>query len=383
MSSATQDNPALAYAAAYRAIFLSDTPLLDVRAPVEFSRGAFPNAVNIPLMDDAEREQVGLRYKEQGQDAAIQLGTQLVAGPIKEGRIQAWAEFARAHPQGRLYCFRGGLRSQIAQRWLKDEAGIDYPRVPGGYKAMRTFLSDVLRACALAPGHVILGGLTGSGKTEVLRAVDNAIDLEAHANHRGSGFGKRVMPQPSQIDFEHRVAIDVLRKQARGYRTLVLEDESRLIGSNALTPELLRTIQTAPLVWLEVPLPERIDRILREYVVELRAEFVAAHGAAGDTLFSQRLQDSLGAISRRLGGERYGRLMALMQAALARQLETGDCEGHRAWIQALLHEYYDPLYARHMQEKEQRIVFRGKADAVAEYLREQAARARERPVAPA
>jgi tRNA 2-selenouridine synthase len=370
-------------AAAYRAIFLSDTPLLDVRAPVEFSRGAFPNAVNIPLMDDAEREQVGLRYKEQGQDAAIQLGTQLVAGAIKARRIHAWAEFARAHPQGRLYCFRGGLRSQITQRWLKEEAGIDYPRVPGGYKAMRTYLAEVLRDCAATPGHLVLGGLTGSGKTEVLRAVANAIDLEAHANHRGSGFGKRVMPQPAQIDFEHRVAIDMLRKQERGYQAMVLEDESRLIGSNALTPELLHAIQTAPLVWLEVALPQRIERILREYVVDLRAEFVATHGAAGDMLFSQRLRDSLTAISRRLGGERYGRLMALMQAALARQLEAGDCESHRAWIQALLQEYYDPLYARHMQEKNQRIVFRGDTAAVTEYLREQAARAHGHAPAPA
>lgn len=363
-------------ARSFRELFLSGVPLLDVRAPVEFDRGAFPTAVNIPLMNDQEREQVGLRYKEEGQQAAIALGTRLVSGDIKRGRIQAWADFARANPQGYLYCFRGGLRSQITQQWLKEEAGIDYPRVAGGYKAMRTYLADAIRAAAALPGHLILGGLTGSGKTDVLRDVDNAVDLERHANHRGSGFGKRVTPQPSQIDFEHRVAIDLLHKQARGWQTVVLEDESRLIGVNALPLELLQTIQTAPLVWLDAGLDERIERILREYVVDLRAEFAARHADAGDVLFAQRLQDSLTAISRRLGGERYARLMTLMRAALARQLETGDCDAHRAWIRVLLAEYYDPMYARHQQEKAGRIVFRGDAGAVAGYLREQAARNR-------
>jgi tRNA 2-selenouridine synthase len=361
-----------ANADSFRELFLSDTPLLDVRAPVEFNRGAFPCAVNLPLMDDRERELVGLRYKQAGQEAAIVLGEQLVSGDIKERRIQAWADFARAHPQGYLYCFRGGLRSQITQRWLKEEAGIEYPRVIGGYKAMRAYLAEVIRDSALTRGHLVLGGLTGSGKTEVLRAVGNAVDLEGHANHRGSGFGKRVTPQPSQIDFEHRIAIDLLRKQAQGWRTVVLEDESRLIGANALTLELQEAIRTAPLVWLDAALEERVERILREYVIELRAEFAAAHGAAGDALFAQRLQDSLTGISRRLGGERYGRFMALMRAALERQLETGDCGAHRAWITGLLSEYYDPLYARNMREKSARIVFRGEACAVTDYLRDKA-----------
>ncbi|AOB33958.1 tRNA 2-selenouridine synthase [Bordetella sp. H567] len=361
---------------AFRELFLSGVPLLDVRAPVEFSRGAFPTAVNIPLMNDPEREEVGLRYKEQGQQAAIALGMQRVSGDIKRERIQAWAAFARAHPQGYLYCFRGGLRSQITQQWLKAEAGIDYPRVVGGYKAMRTYLADVIRIAASTPGHLVLGGLTGSGKTEALHGVGNAVDLERHANHRGSGFGKRVTPQPSQIDFEHRLAIDLLHKQAGGWRTMVLEDESRLIGMNALPLELLQVIQTAPLVWLDAALEERVERILRDYVVELRTEFAARYGEAGDALFAQRLQDSLTAISRRLGGERHGRLMMQMRAALARQLETGDCDAHRAWIQGLLGEYYDPIYARHLKEKATRIVFRGDAAAVAAYLRDQAARNR-------
>ena len=99
----------------YRDIFLNDRPLMDVRAPVEFLKGAFPQALNRPLMNDIERQKVGTCYKQQGQDAAIALGHQLVGGTVKAERIAAWAEFARANPDGYLYCFRGGLRSQITQ----------------------------------------------------------------------------------------------------------------------------------------------------------------------------------------------------------------------------------------------------------------------------
>ncbi|MBU1815801.1 MAG: tRNA 2-selenouridine(34) synthase MnmH, partial [Gammaproteobacteria bacterium] len=137
----------------YAHIFLNDVPMMDVRAPVEFVQGAFPGTVNLPLMNDAERQQVGTCYKQQGQQAAIALGHQLVAGQTKQHRIEAWAAFAQAHAQhGVLYCFRGGLRSQIVQQWLHTEAGIAYPRVIGGYKAMRTFLLQTTEAASAECG---------------------------------------------------------------------------------------------------------------------------------------------------------------------------------------------------------------------------------------
>lgn len=91
----------------YLSLFLNDTPLLDVRAPVEFEKGSFPNAVNAPLMNDEERHRVGICYKEQGQQAAIELGHQLVSGPVKAARIETWQRFAQRHPDGYLFCFRG------------------------------------------------------------------------------------------------------------------------------------------------------------------------------------------------------------------------------------------------------------------------------------
>ena len=108
----------------FRHIFLNDVSMMDVRAPIEFAQGAFPGVVNLPLMNDEERQKVGTCYKQRGQEAAIALGHSLVSGETKNGRIAAWAAFAKAHPHGVLYCFRGGLRSQITQQWLQSEAGM-------------------------------------------------------------------------------------------------------------------------------------------------------------------------------------------------------------------------------------------------------------------
>lgn len=354
----------------YRRIFLEDVPMMDVRAPVEFTKGAFPGVVNLPLMNDAEREAVGTCYKEQGQQAAIELGHSLVCGDLKARRIAAWAAFTRAHPDGLLYCFRGGLRSQIVQQWLRDEAGIDYPRVIGGYKAMRGFLIETLQQGAQQCGFVVLGGLTGCGKTELLQELDHALDLEGHANHRGSSFGSRPTGQPAQIDFENRLAIDLLKKRARGHTRFVLEDESAHIGRCSIPPEWRQAMQQAPLIWLEAPFEERVDRILQDYVQDQHAAFVAVHGEPhGTLLYREHLLGSLDRIARRLGGERHQRLHEIMTAALA-QPGAGDLAQHRVWVETLLREYYDPMYAFQRQRHGDRIQFAGTADEVLERLRQ-------------
>lgn len=354
----------------YRDIFLNDRPMMDVRAPVEFTKGSFPGVINLPLMTDNERQRVGTCYKQHGQQAAIVLGHQLVSGEIKAARIQSWADFARANPDGYLYCFRGGLRSQIVQQWLKDEAGIDYPRVGGGYKAMRTFLLETVDQAVEQCDFVLLGGMTGTGKTDVLTRLSNGLDLEGYANHRGSSFGKRATAQPTNIDFENRLAVDVLKKRARGIEQFVLEDESRMVGSCALPLPLYQGMQRFPMVWLEDSLQDRVERILRDYVVNLCTEFIAVHGDEGFAQFSERLLASLNNISKRLGGERHQRMFELMEAALAEQARSGAVDLHRGWIEGLLKEYYDPMYAFQREKKGARIEFVGEQAAVLEYLRE-------------
>ncbi|HWR80658.1 MAG TPA: tRNA 2-selenouridine(34) synthase MnmH [Pseudomonas sp.] len=354
----------------YREIFLSGVPMMDARAPVEFSKGAFPGVINLPLMNDLERQKVGTCYKQKGQQAAIELGHSLVCGKVKAERVAAWAAFAGAHPEGYLYCFRGGLRSQLVQQWLK-EVGIDYPRVLGGYKAMRSFLLETIEQAMQQCDFVVVGGLTGTGKTDVLAALDNRLDLEGHANHRGSSFGKRATAQPGQIDFENALAIDILRKRAAGVDSFVLEDESRLVGRCSLPLDLHQGMQHFPLVWLDDTLESRVQRILRDYVTDLCAEFVALHGQElGFTLFAERLQESLANIHKRLGGERYQRLQVLMQSALELQGRSADTSLHQGWIEALLTEYYDPMYAFQRESKADRIEFSGSQTEVVAYLRE-------------
>ncbi|MDH4580881.1 tRNA 2-selenouridine(34) synthase MnmH [Pseudomonas sp. BN415] len=355
----------------YRDIFLNDLPMMDARAPVEFVKGAFPHTVNLPLMTDIERQKVGTSYKLHGQDAAIALGHQLVSGAIKAERIEAWAAFARANPQGYLYCFRGGLRSQLVQQWLKTEAGIEYPRVKGGYKAMRTFLLETTQDAVTQCDFVLVGGLTGTGKTDVIAQLANSLDLEGHANHRGSSFGKRATPQPAQIDFENTLAIDILKKRAAGHEQFVLEDEGRIVGSCSVPLELYQGMQAFPLVWLDDSFEDRVERILRDYVVNLCAEFIATHGDEhGFARFAERLRQSLDNIVRRLGGERHQRMTALMDQALVEQEATGNVDLHRGWIEGLLREYYDPMYAFQRESKASRIEFAGEQAAVLEYLRQ-------------
>ncbi|NMZ02030.1 tRNA 2-selenouridine(34) synthase MnmH [Pseudomonas proteolytica] len=357
----------------YRDIFLNDRPMMDTRAPVEFVKGAFPGVVNLPLMNDDERQRVGTCYKQQGQQAAIVLGHQLVSGATKAERVEQWAQFARAHPEGYLYCFRGGLRSQIVQQWLR-EAGIDYPRVGGGYKAMRSFLLDTVERATRECDFVLLGGMTGTGKTEVLGQLRNALDLEGHANHRGSSFGKRATAQPSNIDFENRLGVDLLKKRDQGIEQFVVEDESRMIGSCALPLALHKGMQAFPMVWLEDSLAGRVERILGDYVVDLCAEFVSVCGESGQQVFAQRLTESLGNIHKRLGGERFQRLQGILQQALEEQARSGAVDLHREWIEGLLREYYDPMYAFQREKKGARIEFAGEQGAVLEYLRERGAR---------
>ncbi|WDY57197.1 tRNA 2-selenouridine(34) synthase MnmH [Pseudomonas sp. PSKL.D1] len=354
----------------FRQLFLDDVPMMDMRAPVEFAKGAFPGVVNLPLMTDQERQKVGTCFKQQGQAAAITLGHQLVSGAIKRERLHAWANFAKAHPEGYLYCARGGLRSLIVQQWLRDEAGIAYPRVKGGYKAMRTFLLDTTQQAVEHCDFVLLGGFTGTGKTDVLHQLSHVLDLEGHANHRGSSFGKRATSQPSQIDFENKLAVDILKKRARGIEQFVLEDEGRIVGSCTVPLALYQGMQQYPMVWLEDSFENRVERILRDYVINLCVEFIAVHGdELGRRLFAERMLQSMANIHKRLGGERFQRLSLILSQALEAQQRSGSVDLHRGWIEGLLKEYYDPMYAFQREAKAGRIEFAGNSLEVFEYLK--------------
>ena len=353
----------------YRALFLADSPLMDMRAPAEFSHGAFPGAVSLPLMTDEERAQVGLCYKQQGQAAAIELGLQLVAGQLREERMAQWVEFAHEHPGGYLYCFRGGLRSQTVQQWLRDQ-GLDYPLVKGGYKAMRRFLLEELERSVARGSFVLISGKTGTGKTRVISRLQRSIDLEGLANHRGSTFGQLPTPQPSQIDFENLLSIALMKLLERGDGRIFLEDEGRLVGRLYLPEALREAMNHAPMLVVEQSLSERIDVVLEDYVIDLGRRYAELHGVAGTRLHSEKLQEDLSRIRKRLGGARHQAVSTLMTEAFREHWQNDDLSLHREWIAALLEKYYDPMYEYQLEQRAGRQLFRGDRDAVVAWVAE-------------
>ena len=351
----------------YRALFLADAPMMDMRAPTEFSKGAFPGATSLPLMTDEERAQVGTCYKQQGQQAAIALGHRIVSGDIKDQRLSAWCDFARAHPEGYVYCFRGGLRSQTVQQWLRD-SGIDYPLIRGGYKAMRRFLIDELERSVTQGQFVLVGGKTGTGKTRVIHDIARSVDLEGLANHRGSTFGQLPRPQPSQIDFENRLSIALLKLLDTSRENIYLEDEGRLIGRLYLPEVLQEQMARSPMVVLEQSLDERVDVVIGDYIIDLGARYREIHGEQGDSLHAEKLQADLFKIRKRLGGERHQRMSDVMAAAFDRQRNTGNVDGHRQWIHFLMEQYYDPMYEYQLQKRQGELLFSGTRQAALDWV---------------
>lgn len=330
------------------ALIREQRSLIDVRAPIEFAKGALPNAVNLPLMDDDERHAVGTAYQQQGQAAAIALGERRVSGDLKAARIEAWRTHLEQHPDALIYCFRGGLRSRIAQQWLAEVTGIQCPRIEGGWKAMRQALMCRTEAAARQP-MVIIAGLTGCAKTDLIKALPSGVDLEGFARHKGSAFGRSPTPPPAQIDFEHALAERLLTLPG----PLVVEDESRQIGSVNIPLPFFEAMAQAPRIRVEMPLDWRLAQLIQDYILELENAYQALYGSEeGWQRMQQHLSNALLRLAKRLGKARLQRLQRLQALSFAAH-ETGNRQAHEAWLAPLLTEYYDPLYRRHMQRQQE------------------------------
>lgn len=352
----------------YGRLLLENRALIDVRAPIEFSKGAFSHSVNLPLMQDAERAKVGTCYKQHGQDAAIALGHDLVTGKVKQQRVDAWQAQLSQHPDSYLYCFRGGLRSKLSQQWIK-EAGLNVPYIQGGYKAMRSFLIETIDTAPMHSNMLILSGITGSGKTELIHQRAESVDLEGLANHKGSSFGKNIDPQPTQINFENNLAVSLLKHQQQQHHYLLLEDESFLIGRSALPHQFYQSMQQANIILLDEPKDARLPRLLNDYVTDKLADYVSRMGEqAGFDAFSAYLTQSLQGIRKRLGGKQHQELQQLVNVALLVQQNQNDTSKHVDWINLLLEIYYDPMYQFQIEKKIDRVVFQGDRQAIHQWL---------------
>jgi tRNA 2-selenouridine synthase len=358
----------------YRRIFLHDLPLMDVRAPVEFIKGAFPTATNIPLLDDQQREQIGTRYKHAGQDEAIRLGLELATPDIRAQRLQAWLDYCNKNPQGFLYCFRGGLRSRTTQQWIREQA-VDYPLVQGGYKAMRRFLIEELEQSAREVALICVSGLTGVGKTRVLRKIRHHIDFEGIANHRGSAFGRDALDhQPTVIDWENRVAIEFIKHRHRfPGKPVFVEDEGRRIGRVNMPDYLFSALLKAPRAILQVATETRIKFISEDYILRSWPAYQQAYGESAEAEFSFFVLDNLARIQKRLGGEQYRLVRQCFEKALKVFFEDGSVTEFNDGIKILLEQYYDPMYRYQIQNKKPEIIFEGPEKEFLEWAEENCA----------
>jgi tRNA 2-selenouridine synthase len=355
----------------YLQLFLDDVPMMDVRAPIEFSKGAFPCSANIPLLDDQQREQIGIQYKNAGEEEAIKLGLKLATPVIRAQRLEQWLDFCRGHAQGYLYCFRGGLRSRTTQSWLQEQ-GVEFPLIKGGYKAMRRFLIDELVTSVDQIPFVIVSGLTGSGKTRVLQEIQHHVDLEGIANHRGSAFGRAASDsQPSVIDLENQVSIELLKHRHRfSGKPVFLEDEGRCIGRVNMPEILYKKMQKAPRAILEVDVESRIQLISEDYIENAWPQYQALYGDLAEVEFSRYILDNLARIQKRLGGDKYKQVKQCFEAALIQFYKDQNSSGFNDGIHTLLVDYYDPMYRYQLSNKDVGIIFQGPENEYLDWVKD-------------
>ncbi len=293
-----------------------DTPgtFFDVRSPAEHFQGHIPGAYNLPLFSDSQRAAVGTLYKQSGKKEAIELGLSY-AGPKLADFIQAFKKH-QTSGAAKIHCWRGGMRSQSLS-WLANIAGYSPITLTGGYKTFRRW---VLSSFAQPYKFKILGGYTGSGKTDVLQELkklgEQTLDLEQLACHRGSTFGSLNLPsQPTIEQFENEIAMQ-LRSMSPD-KTIWVEDESRMIGRCKIPDELYHQMREAPLVFIESSKEQRLHNLLLQY------------GCYSPELLIQAAQR----LVKRLGGQRTQHIVASIQSGCLVQA-----------IQSCL-EYYDSTYA--------------------------------------
>ena len=334
---------------------LSNVSNIDLRSENEFKKGSIPQSVNIPILNNDQFKKVGIEYKKNGSDAAIALGHSLVKGSLKENLIHHWTEHLKKNPECLLYCFRGGMRSEIAVKWLND-CGVKVNRLKGGYKNFRNWvISQHLDIENYIKDWIIIGGLTGSGKTDFLRSFKESIDLEQIANHRGSAFGVRDSGQPTQSNFENILTLDYLNHK---YEKLILEDESRTIGRAGLPGFWYQKMQSSKLVILEVDDDKRAENIYYEYVYD-----EINNGNSEDNLLEKYL-GSLNNIKRRLGNVVYNNIKDLMKSAF----HQNEKEIHKEWILTLLTSYYDKMYSYKLDMRKDFIVHKGEIESCRDYI---------------
>jgi tRNA 2-selenouridine synthase len=328
-------------------------PVIDVRSPGEYKHAHIPGANSLPLFTDEERKIVGTAYKQQSREQAIKIGLDFFGPKMKLMVEKAETICSQQLAVGNnkdsglptaycllIHCWRGGMRS-AGVAWLLDLYGFKVYTLIGGYKKFRNYVLDTFK---LPFNLKILGGYTGSAKTELLKSLqqkgEKIIDLEAIANHKGSAFGNIGMPaQPSQEMFENKLATELRKSIVNSewsikdspdspltihHSPLWLEDESQRIGKINIPNDLWKAMRQSPVYFLDIPFEERLKHITKEY----------------GCLDKQQMVDAINRIKEKLGG--------LNAKAAIQFLEEGNTEESFR----ILLKYYDKYYFKALHNRE-------------------------------
>jgi tRNA 2-selenouridine synthase len=306
-----------------------DPLVIDVRSPGEHESERVLGSVNVPLLDNDERAVVGTCYVQEGEAKARLLALDIISPKLPK-LIRTIIAKRKQGQAVVVYCWRGGLRSESVCSFLSI-IGIDSWRLKGGYKAWRRMVIDDLAKADYKFKPLILQGLTGVGKTELLLELEklgvSVLDLEGIANHRGSVFGGMGLgEQPTQKNFDAALW-DKLR--SFGDETVVLEAESRNIGKLAVPDFILAHIADGKKVLVTASIEMRAQRLVADYI------------RVDDQATRNNLVSVLELLKERLGKQRVTELKELAESGQLSELAS-----------ALLLEYYDPLYNRHVQKYE-------------------------------
>jgi tRNA 2-selenouridine synthase len=295
--------------------------VIDVRSQAEFNSGHIPGAMNLPLFDNEERKEIGILYKNSGKQASILRGLDIV-GP----KMSVFVKTVLANFRGQevyVHCWRGGMRSS-SMAWLIETSGIQTFVLDGGYRSYRRFIRSELNK---SQPIVVLGGKTGSGKSEILREMakmgEQIIDLEKLANHRGSAFGALGQEkQPTTEQFENDLYFELTKLDRN--QNIWLEDESRAIGNLSMPEPFFNRIRKANVIFIDVPKEIRVNRLVKDY--------------AGFDPVS--LKSAIMRIQKRLGG---------LNTKLA--LQAVD-EKDFATAASILLDYYDKAYLKGLSNRD-------------------------------
>jgi len=277
-------------------------PIIDVRSPSEYSKGHWPGAINIPLFSDRERETIGKSYKKESRLKAIFNGLTLTLPNTKKllGIMRQTTTKEKGNKSLRIYCWRGGMRSNTFA-WLARTIGIKTYLLEGGYKNYRKWVLNQFEADLPIR---LLGGKTGTRKTDLLNYIDNeniyVIDLEGIANHRGSSFGSLGMDrQPTSQQFENVLAESLEKFHQSNATEIWIEAESSNLGKCRIPNSLYTKMKKAPVLEIIKTKSERIDNLVDVYSQNSQNELKEAVDRIRKRLGPQRTKEALVAIENK------------------------------------------------------------------------------------